>query len=105
MRGGISEQGATDLALLRAVLACRPGAWTKFVQQGQADVYAACRLAFPDAQANEAFVEIMGRLRADNFALLRAFDGRATLPSYLRIVLRDLLCQRVARLLVDDRER
>jgi len=91
--------------MLRAVLAGRPGAWAQFVQQCQSDVYAACCIAFPGAQAKDEYVAVMAQLRANDFALLRAFDGRATLSAYLRLVLRDVLCQRVARLLVDAPDR
>lgn len=91
------RQGAADLDLLRAVFAHATGAWARFVQASQTDVYTACRLACSEAEANDAFREVMERLHADDFARLRAFDGRAPLSAYLRLVLRDLLCDRVAQ--------
>ncbi len=71
----------------------------------QGDVYTACRLAFPDKEADDVFVQVIEQLRADDFALLRAFDGRATISGYLRLVLRDVLSERVARLLSESPER
>ena len=91
--------------MLRAVFAHRPDAWALFVRQCQGDVYTACRMAFPDNDADDVFVQVMAQLRADDFALLRAFDGRATMSAYLRLVLRDVLSERVARLLSENPER
>ena len=100
-----ARQGAADLDMLRAVFAHKPDAWTLFVRQCQGDVYTACRMAFPDNETNDVFVQVMAQLRADDFALLRAFDGRATIAAYLRLVLRDVLSERIARLLSDHPER
>jgi RNA polymerase primary sigma factor len=105
MVSGAARQGAADLEMLRAVFAHRPQAWERFVRRCQGDVYTACRIAFPDNEANEVFVQVMAQLRADDFALLRAFDGRATIAGYLRLVLRDVLSERVARLLSENPER
>jgi RNA polymerase primary sigma factor len=91
--------------LVRAVFACKQGAWELFVRHCQADVFSACRFAFPDVQAADEYVRAIAQLRANDFALLRPFDGRATLSGYLRLVLRDVLCQRVARLLADEPDR
>jgi RNA polymerase primary sigma factor len=105
MVSGTARQGATDLAMLRAVFAHDADAWAQFVRRYQGDVYTACRMAFPDNEAKDVFVQVMVQLRADDFALLRAFDGRATLSGYLRLVLRDVLSERVARLLSENPER
>jgi RNA polymerase primary sigma factor len=105
MTSGAIRQGAADLAMLRAVFAHAPDAWALFVGQYQGDVYTACRMAFPDHEAKDVFVQVMAQLRADDFALLRAFDGRATISAYLRLVLRDVLSARVARLLSENPER
>jgi RNA polymerase primary sigma factor len=91
--------------MLRAVFAHEQDAWAGFVRQCQGDVYGACRAAFPDDKAKDVFVEVMAQLRADDFAVLRPFDGRATISSYLRLVLRDLLSERIARLLSENPER
>ncbi len=105
MVSGAPPRATTDLEMLQAVFAHQPGAWARFVGRCQGDVYGACRLAFTGNDANDAFIDMMARLRADDFALLRAFDGRAAFSSYLRLVLRDLLSQRIARLLSDNPER
>ncbi len=105
MVSSAARQGAADLEMLRAVFAHRPDAWALFVRQCQNDVFAACRMAFPDNEAKDVFVQVMAQLRADDFALLRAFDGRATIAGYLRLVLRDVLSQRIARLLSENPER
>ena len=105
MVSATQRPGAADFEMLRAVFACKPGAWELFVRKCQGDVYAACSIAFPGTQAKDEFVQVMAQLRANDFALLRAFDGRATLSGYLRLVLRDVLSQRVARLLTEESQR
>lgn len=105
MASTAARQGAADLEMLRAVFAHRPDAWALFVRRCQDDVYTACRMAFPDTEAKDVFVQMMAQMRADDFALLRAFDGRATVSAYLRLVLRDLLSERVARLLSENPDR
>jgi RNA polymerase primary sigma factor len=97
--------GAADLELLRALYAHRPGAWEKFARRHQNDIYRPCRLIFPDQDADAIFVQAMDQLRANDFALLRGFDGRAPLSAYLRVVMRDLLSTQVARLLADQPDR
>jgi RNA polymerase primary sigma factor len=105
MATGAARQGAADLAMVRAVFTHQPDAWAQFVRQCQGDVYTTCRIAFQGKEANDVFVEVMARLRADDFALLRPFDGRATITAYLRLVLRDVLSERIARLLAESPER
>jgi RNA polymerase primary sigma factor len=99
------RRGAADLAIVRALLAAKPGGWEAFVRHVQSDIYTACRLVSPPAEADDTFLEILAQLRANNFARLAKFDGRATLASYLRLEVRDLLAQRVTRLFAVDRNR
>jgi RNA polymerase primary sigma factor len=101
------QPGAADDALLRALLAGHAGAWERFVLRCQADIFTACQLAVPDAEVNDAFQGALVALRANDFELLRAFKFRPrfTLASYLRVVMRDLLAQRVARLLTENQTR
>ena len=101
----LPQGAAADLAIVQALLAGRPGAWEAFVRRVEADVYTACRLAFAAAAADEAFVDLLARMRANGFALLRAFDGRAALSSFLRLILRDLLAQRLLELFRADANR
>ena len=54
--------------------------------------------AGPDAEL--AFLQIIEALRADGYARLRAFDGRARLSTYLALVARDVLADRLANRLV-----
>lgn len=51
----------------------------------------------PDAEA--AFRDVMTALRANNFARLKGFDGRARFRIYAALVVRDLLTERVLKLL------
>lgn len=68
-------------------------------------VWTACvRVTRARAESEAAFRDVMAALRADNFARLRGYDGRSRLRSYLALVVRDLLCERVFKVLALDIE-
>jgi RNA polymerase primary sigma factor len=68
-------------------------------------VWSACRHLSPDrTEAEAAFRDVMSALRADGFARLKGFDGRARLHVYAALVVRDLLSERVVKLLTLDVE-
>lgn len=54
------------------------------------------------AETEAAFREVMTALRADGFARLKGFDGRARVRVYAVLVVRDLLSERVVKLLALD---
>ena len=51
------------------------------------------------AETEEAFRDVMAALRADGFARLKGYDGRARVRVYVALVVRDLLSERVVQLL------
>jgi len=63
-------------------------------------VWSACLRVSQDKQdAEAAFRDVMTALRANNFARLKGFDGRARFRIYAALVVRDLLTERVLKLL------
>ena len=63
-------------------------------------VWTACVRVSCDRLAAEAtFRDVMGALRADCFARLKGYDGRARLHVFVALVARDLLSERVIKLL------
>jgi hypothetical protein len=59
-------------------------------------VWTACSLlTVEDTEAREAFLDIIAKLRADNFALLTQYTGSRTLEAYVALASRDLLGKRV----------
>ena len=63
-------------------------------------VWTAClRVTRDRAETESAFREVMAALRANSFARLKGFDGRARLRVYAALVVRDLLSERVVKLL------
>jgi RNA polymerase primary sigma factor len=68
-------------------------------------VWSACLRVSQDKGASEAaFRDVMTALRADNFARLKGFDGRARFRVYATLVVRDLLSERVIKLLALNAE-
>ncbi len=57
------------------------------------------------AETEEAFADVMAALRADGFARLKGYDGRARVRVYMALVVRDLLTQRVVKLIALDADR
>ena len=63
-------------------------------------VWTACLRVTQDRTETEAaFRDVMASLRADGFARLKGFDGRARVRVYTTLVVRDLLSERVVKLL------
>jgi RNA polymerase primary sigma factor len=63
-------------------------------------VWTAClRVTSDRAETEAAFRDVMAALRADGFARLKGFDGRARVRVYTALVVRDLLSERVVKLL------
>ena len=69
-------------------------------------VWSAClRVTRARAETEEAFRDVMTELRADRFARLKGYDGRARVRIYMTLVVRDLLSERLVQLLGRDAER
>jgi RNA polymerase primary sigma factor len=69
-------------------------------------VWTACvRLTPGRAETEAAFRDVMAALRADDFARLKGYDARARLRVYMALVVRDLMSERVVKLLALDVDR
>jgi RNA polymerase primary sigma factor len=69
-------------------------------------VWSACvRITRGRAETEEVFRDVMTSLRAGGFARLRGYDGRARMRVYMALVVRDLLSERVVKLLALDADR
>jgi RNA polymerase primary sigma factor len=93
----------SELALLSAVLAGDPNAADRFLDAVSASVWSVVvRLEGDGPHAEAAFLHVVAGLKADGYARLKAFDRRGRLATYLAIVARDLLAERLVRALVVD---
>lgn len=69
-------------------------------------VWTACvRITRDRAETEATFRDVTTSLKADRFARLKGYDGRARLRVYVALVVRDLLSERVVRLLALDADR
>jgi RNA polymerase primary sigma factor len=69
-------------------------------------VWSACGLLTQGGEDTEAaFLDVMATLRVEGFAKLKGYDGRASVRVYIALVVRDLLSERVVRLLALDSAR
>ncbi|MGC2777285.1 MAG: hypothetical protein WA418_16785 [Bradyrhizobium sp.] len=66
-------------------------------------VWTACRrVTRSNTEAEEAFLHVLEALRANGFARLKGYDGRARVRVYAALAVRDLLCERTIKLLAVD---
>lgn len=92
--------------LLGAALRGDAAAAAALTQAVADPVWTAClRVTNGQAETEAAFRDVMTALRADAFARLKGYDGRARLRVYVALVVRDLLSERVVKLLALDAER
>jgi RNA polymerase primary sigma factor len=95
-----------DGELLRAALRGDVRAAAAFTRAAADLVWTACvRVTRGGADTEEAFCEVNLALRANGFARLKGYDGRARVRIYVGLVVRDLLSERVIKLLALDARR
>ena len=94
-----------DRFLVEAVVRGAPDAWENFVRCFSDSIYSFCSSIFTEAELEAEYLNVFRSLRENEFAILRAFDGRASLTTFLTIQVRDLLAQRVLALFKDDPRR
>ena len=86
-----------ERALVNAVLAGEVGAARKFLEHVSTALWSiVVKLAGDGADGEAAFLRIVASLKADDYARLRGFDGRARLTTYLSLVVRDILADQLA---------
>lgn len=90
---------AEDRALVRDVLDAKPQAWDRFVRRVADTVWTACRLlSLDDGEARIAFAEVMDAFRVDGFRRLRVYNGSSRIETFVALVTRDVLTERLLRL-------
>ena len=102
----MTRQDTGDLARVTALRAGDPAPVAQFLKDISAVVWTGCRLLTgEEEEGREAFIEVMALLRADRFARLGGFTGRGALDAFVALIVRDLLAERMLRLLWSDREK
>jgi RNA polymerase primary sigma factor len=94
---------AGDRALVGAALAGDRTAAERLLHRLADIIWTACRRMSGESEAPAVFSATLAALQADNFAGLRAYDGRSRLDIFVAIRVRDILAQRLVRLFRDDR--
>jgi RNA polymerase primary sigma factor len=95
-----SRRGTTarsEFALVRAVLAGDPAACARFINAVSANLWGVVTKLVGDGSEGEAaFLHVVASLKADRYARLKAFDARARLCTYISLVTRDILAERLS---------
>lgn len=99
-RGGMKTQDGNAAIGMAALAGGDPVLAARLVKEIAPTVWASCvLLSTGDCDAREAFLEIMAKLRADNFSRLSGYTGRGTFETFVALTVRDLLAQRMLQLL------
>ena len=97
---------AADHALVRAALGGDKKAVEQFLRAVADTVWAACRLLTrQEAEAGDAFMAVNAALRKDSFQRLRAYDGRSRINTFVALIAREVLAQRLLQQLHEDSSR
>jgi len=92
--------------MLAAALKGEPAAGAALTRFAADIAWTAClKVTRGRAETGEAFRAVMAALSAQDFVRLKGFDGRARLSVYVTLVVRDLLAERVVKLLALDPDR
>lgn len=91
-----------ELELVKAVVSGDAAAAQRFLDVASATLWTVVvKLEGDGADGEAAFLGILEALKADGYARLKAFDGQSRLSTYLAIVARDILADRLARSFVE----
>ena len=74
-----------DLKIVKSVSTGDAAAWSTFVQHTADTVFTVCTLTFEEDLAEREALHLFERLKEDNFAPLRPYDGRSALTTYLTL--------------------
>jgi RNA polymerase primary sigma factor len=86
-----------ERSLVTAVLSGEAGAAGRFLEHVSTALWSiVVKLAGDGADGEAAFLHIVASLKADDYARLRGFDGRSRLATYLSLVARDALADKLA---------
>jgi RNA polymerase primary sigma factor len=98
MQSMLQANPQSELQLVKAVLAGDAAAAQRFVDIASTTLWSAVvQLEGDGADGEAAFLDVFDALKADGYARLRPFDGRGRLATYLAVVARDILADRLAR--------
>lgn len=97
----MSSDRGSDLSLVTRILAGKPEAVARFLELACPLLWSVVQKLEPGAEAEAAVLQIIEALKANGYAKLKAFDGRAKLSTYLVLVARDVLSVRLANRLIE----
>ena len=101
----MTAKHAGDVARLSAVRSGDPVHTARFIKEISGTAWSACRLLTRgEDETRRAFSEVMAVVAADRFARLGAYAGRGTLDTFVALTVRDLLAERMLRLLQSDQK-
>ena len=98
-----ADDRSADFVLVAAVLAGDNDAGVRLLDIAAAALWAVVgKLEGDGPHRDGAFTDVVAAVKADGFARLRGFDGRSRLQTFLALMAREILAERLARSFVED---
>lgn len=97
---------AGDQALVRAALGGDQKAAEQLLRAVADTVWAACcLLTGTEAGPRDAFIAVIAALQEDSFQRLRSYDGRSRINTFVALIVREVLVQRLLLLRLQNQIR
>jgi RNA polymerase primary sigma factor len=104
MQPSTQNRHEADQLLAREALRSNSG-WRRLVDRYGPAIWQLCASACPEKEREASFAEFWQALAAEQGALLRRYDGRASLVAYFQFLAVDLLSKRIQALLRSEPSR
>src|SRR5215471_1230014 len=104
-RERLTSEHSGDVARLSAARTGNAARVAEFIRDISSAVWkSCCVLAGNGNETREAFSEVMAALSANRFARLASYTGRSSIHTFVALVTRDLIAERVLRLMQSEPE-
>jgi RNA polymerase primary sigma factor len=101
-----ASRSSGDMKLMAALRKGDGAATAKFIKSISGMVWTVCALFAGEGEdGRTAFSDILEKLSTDRFARLAGYDGRGSLNTFVMLIVREILSERVLRLLAVERDR
>ena len=92
----MGTHGADTLTLVADLRDGKPQAWERFRQRVAPTIWSSCRLLTGgEDEAREAFRTVEEALQANTYSRLRPYDGASRIETFIALVTRDILAERI----------
>ncbi len=101
----MGNQKPENRTLIRDLLDGTPESWDRFYSRLAPTIWTSCRILTEDeAEARSAFSAVLAEVQANNYARLRSYNGSSRIETFVALVARDILSDRVLSLFNEGKD-